>query len=117
VKGFHVNKKAWALIDLSCLRVYAVKLLIMGVNDTSVSGHMGYLAIDYYGKTDVVKPNLPAHEDVTVDFMRELGIELRFRCGFVCLFVCFFFWNLFRVFGFGIGIVFVLGLDSALVWN
>lgn len=75
-KGFHVNKKAWALIDLSCLRVYAVKVLIMGVNDTSVAGHMGYLPIDLYGKTDVVKPNQPAHEDVTVDFMRDLEQEV-----------------------------------------
>lgn len=73
-KGFHLNKKAWALIDLSCMRVYAIKCLIMGVAGESICAHMGYLELDLYGKTDMVRPNQPAVEEFTVEHLLELGI-------------------------------------------
>lgn len=45
----------------------------MGVAGEAVAAHMGYLELDLYGKTDVVKPNQPAVEEFTVDHLSQLG--------------------------------------------
>jgi len=75
-KGFDLNKKAWALIDLSCMRVYAIKMLIMGITNDSVYAHLGYLEIDLYGKVDTTRPNLPATEEFSVTQLKELENEI-----------------------------------------
>lgn len=56
------------------MRVYAIKCLIMGVAGESICAHMGYLELDLYGKTDMVRPNQPAVEEFTVEHLLELGI-------------------------------------------
>jgi len=75
-KGFDLNKKAWALIDQSCNRVYAIKMLLMGVSKDSICAHLGYLELDLYGKVDTTKPNLPAIEEFSGEQMKELELEI-----------------------------------------
>jgi len=53
-------KKAWALVDLSCKRVYAIKAMIMTKEGKSCS--MGYAKLKLYGFQTDTKPNQPAKE-------------------------------------------------------
>jgi len=71
-KGVDLARKAWALIDLNCMRVYAIKLFIVSVGETSVAAHLGYLELDLYGRTDTIQPNLPATEEFTINELREM---------------------------------------------
>jgi len=57
------------------MRVYAIKLLIMGITNDNVFAHVGYLELDLYGKTDNIQPNLPAIEEFSVPQLKELANE------------------------------------------
>jgi len=52
--------KAWALIDLNCKRVYAVKVMI--VTKPAISAQLGYHKVALYGDVSETKPNKPAVE-------------------------------------------------------
>jgi len=59
-----VIKKAWALVDLACKRVYAVKAMCYANNGSLKPASVGYAKLTLYGSVTEVKTNQPATEIV-----------------------------------------------------
>jgi len=57
-----VIKKAWALIDLNCKRVYAIKAMIYANNGSLKPAQVGYAPLTVYGSVKETKENKPATE-------------------------------------------------------